>query len=505
MLRRFVSLCVTGYISLIVLNWSCTKIDTTNIGGDLIPVVDNINTFADTLDIFTTQGVFNDTTRLTLFENYSLGKISNDPLFGQTDSRLFIQLKPAFYPYYIGLANDTLIGVDSVVLCLAYKGFYGDSTTPIFLTVNEIASQGNDQWDTLSILHPINYAPTTGNVLSAQPTRVYIPDLAKYTVIRRGKDSVQNQIRIKLSNSFAQDLFNSDTTLVGNGNFRTDSFFRAFNNGFAITANSGNALMYCGLNDALTRLEIHYRYKHGAGPDTTVNYFYYNNGSGAPQRGAVANNIVRTRPALPNGRQELYLQTTPGTYANLAIPGLSGYTNRIVHRAEINIEQIPDNPITDSVFRSPNFLYLDLIDSSTTTPKWKPIYYDLNPGAFYDPDYKIPGLPYFPIGGQVDFGYFGGFLRKKADGPVMRSFYQFNVTRYIQQLVTKSSPNYQMRLFAPQSFSYPQYVGAGNSNKIDFFIPYNNSIAFGRVRVGGGEHPNPQYRMRLRVIYSNIK
>lgn len=147
--KRIVSFVLTGYISLLIINWSCTKIDTTQIGSDLIPVVDNINTFADTLDIFSTQGVFNDTTRLTLFEDYTLGKISNDPLMGQTDARLFLQLKPPFYPYFFGIPNDTILGVDSVILCLNFKGFYGDSTVPLQLTVNAISDQAHGEWDSL--------------------------------------------------------------------------------------------------------------------------------------------------------------------------------------------------------------------------------------------------------------------------------------------------------------------------------------------------------------------
>ncbi len=507
MYRRFVSLVLTGYLSLIIINWGCTKLDTTQVGGDLIPVVDNINTFADTLDVFTTQGVFADTTRLTLYENYVLGKINNDPLFGQTNARLFIQFKPPFYPYYFGLANDTILGVDSVMLCLNYKGFYGDSTTPLQLTVDEVSDQQHGEWDTLRTLRTINYAPQVAGSLVDQPTQVYIPNLSKTMLIRKGKDSVQNQIRIRLSNSFAQELITRDTTLIGNGNFKTDSLFRSFMNGFAVSANSGNALMYFNLNDFQTRLEVHYRRKNGGAPDTTFAYFFYNNGSGgssAPDRGQVANNIVRNRLGLPTGSEEILLQTTPGTYANLSIPELSNYSNRVIHRAEINVEQIPDNPIYDTLFKAPNYLYLDLIDSSTASPKWKAIYYDLNPSSPYDPDYKS-GLPFFPSGGSVDFGYFGGYLRKKADGAAMRYFYDFNITRYVQQIVTKGIPNYSLRLFAPQSFSYPQYLTAGTTFAIDNFIPYNNSIAYGRIKIGGGQNNNPAYKMRLRIIYSNIK
>jgi hypothetical protein len=92
----------------IIFIWGCTKLDTTNLGGDLIPEVDNVNTFADTLDIITGSGIFDDSTKLSLTEEYALGKITNDPLIGGTEANLYLQLKPSYYPYYIKkAANDT--------------------------------------------------------------------------------------------------------------------------------------------------------------------------------------------------------------------------------------------------------------------------------------------------------------------------------------------------------------------------------------------------------------
>ena len=76
-------------------------------------------------------------------------------------------------------------------------------------------------------------------------------------------------------------------------------------------------------------------------------------------------------------------------------------------------------------------------------------------------------------------------------------YYKINVSRYIQQLVTKHTTNYKFRLFPAHGFTYPQYSAVS--------IPYLNPIAYGRVKVGGGNNPNPEYRMRLRVIYSKLK
>jgi hypothetical protein len=204
-----------------------------------------------------------------------------------------------------------------------------------------------------------------------------------------------------------------------------------------------------------TRLELHYKRKNGGAVDTTYSSFFYNSGFQGEfvRRGSLSNKIERVRNPLPSGAEELYLQTSPGTFANLEIPGLSGYSNRIIHRAELQIQQIPD-PVNDRIFVAPNFMYLDLIDSNIN--KWKPIYFDLNPGTFYDPDFKTPGFPYYPSNFIVDFAYFGGLLRKRETLAGPQAYYHFNISRHVQQIATKGTRNYKFRLFPAHSYSLPQ-------------------------------------------------
>ena len=208
--RRIQSFALSGILLLTLLIWSCTKIDTTTIGADLIPAVDNVNTFADTLDIVTTQGAFEgiykDTTTLSLTEEYALGKM-NDPLMGGTQAGIYLQMKPPFYPYYIGkLAKDTIVQADSVVLCLSYKAFWGDSTRPLQFQVYRVSEDAHGLWDSVYTPRDINYAPLIEEALSS-PKTVDIRNLGKYVKISNGKDSAVNQIRIKLSDAFRDELF----------------------------------------------------------------------------------------------------------------------------------------------------------------------------------------------------------------------------------------------------------------------------------------------------------
>lgn len=501
MLRRSPALLLTGFFSLTVLLWSCSKLDTTTIGSDLLPAVDNVHTFDTLLTVNTTQGIFNDTTIVDKAFDQALGVITNDPLFGRTKADLFFQMKPNFFPFYYGNSGDTItgpgVGFDSVVLCLKYKGFWGDSSVPIHLEVRQVI---DDRFrDSVYIQKDINYAPSySGPILGS--VDIDVRKMSNYIKFTNRRDSVNNQIRIKITDVAWRNLFfarDSIATNTTNNALYTDSAFRHFYNGLAVIASGGgNGLIYVNLSDTGSKLEVHYRKRNNNITDTVYTSLRVNTSLGlsGPPPSNVADHIVRTRAGYPvsnPGSNDLYIQTESGTYVNLSIPALSTLSNRVIHRAEIIVEQVPDNATYDGFFSAPNFLYIDLKDTGTV-PKWKPIYIDLSPNQLYDPDYKS-GYPYYPTGG-VDYQYFGGYRREKTVLGVPIKYYNFNITRYVQQLVTKHTYNYDMRLYAPFHLFYSQHSTS--------YIPYSNNIAFGRVKVGSGTNPN--YKLRLRLIYSKL-
>lgn len=500
--RHFLPLSTVLCLFFIGTLFSCSKLDTTTIGVDEIPAVDNIHTFDTLIDIQTTQGLFADSlTRVARQDRMVLGNINNDPIFGKTTGDIYVNLKPSFYPYYFGNAGDTVrgytnTGVDSIVLCLSFVGSWGDTLTggTHLLQVSEVNDTHFNDLDSTG--KAVNYKPVTGQLLVTK--QVNISDIKKQVKIANNKDSVTNQIRIKiadnsLNTAWMNALYNRDSTSAGTNNaFYSDSVYKTFYHGLAIKAiGSGNSLMYINLADAKTRLEIHYRKLRNNVYDTTSSYFklntYYTTGSG------YANNVVRNYSGtnvLSGNPLVHYLQTGPGTYINVKAPGLSNLPNMIVHRAYLEVKQIPD-PVSDTIFTVPPYLYLDIKDTAATTnpPIWKTLYYDLNQVAFYNPDNKDL---FYPTAG-VDFTTFGG-LPRYMPGPFSNTivYYNLNITRYIQKMVTNHGYNYEMRLYAPVTLQYPQYTV--------YHINYNNPLAFGRVRIGSGT--NPDYKMKLRIIYS---
>jgi hypothetical protein len=492
--RRILSFITISIVLFSSFNWSCSKLDTTNIGSDQLPAVDNVHTFDTTLTVNTTQVLYNDTSVVGKTSDMPVGIITNDPLFGKTNADIFFQLKPNFFPYYFGNPKDTLIGLDSIVLCIKYKGFWGDTNQVVNLEVRETADKMFN--DSAYVLHNITYRPTgMGSIIGT--ANVDPKQMINYVKYNNGRDSVNNQIRIKLFPVWATTLFNRDSIANNpvNNAFYSDSIFRSFYNGIALIAKTGNGLIYVSLSDTSTKLEINYRRKNGT-VDTVYSSFRFNSDlglSGTLAPSSLAVNVVRNRTGSPStspASNELYLQTSPGAYINLNIPGLLGFPNCVIHRAEIIAEQIPTNPVYDGLFSAPSFLYLDLKD---TTPgnNWKPLYYDLSPNVVYDPDYKS-GSPYFP--GQIDFSYYGGYRREQVKAGNTIKFYNINVSRYVQHLVTSHRPNYQMRLYAPYNLSYPQYSTS--------YIPFQNNLAFGRVKLGSGT--NTDHQLRLHIIYSKL-
>ncbi|MEO6549152.1 MAG: DUF4270 family protein [Ferruginibacter sp.] len=501
-MQRLFSKLIAGVACISLLNWGCTKIDNTVLGADLIPAVDNVTTFADTLSIEAAREQMIDTTRLSRSETHVLGSINNDPVFGKVSASIFAQLKPTFFPFYIGKAGDTInpaknakTHFDSAFLCLSFTNFYGDSTLSQHLSVYQLDEATTNFSDTIA--HLLNFVPNQpflGNLIGE--ATINEQDLKNYTFLKTSaKDSITRQIRIKLSNAFLTTLVKGDSSINAPNNFfNNDSIFKSKFKGFAIVpdgSSNANGLFYISLTDAKTRLEVHYVAGNGNVLDTNFSSLTLSTGSLLTlSASANANNITRDTsnsifPGHPDPKA-LYIQTTPGSAISLKIPALSSYSNRIIHRAEIFLEQVPGDAL-DNVLTPPQFLYLDLAADTSTATKYKPLYYDLSPNDLYNPDSRTT---FFPNGG-IDQNYYGGYLRYTTDAFGTRAFYTFNLTRYLQNLVTKGGTNYRFRVSAPYNLNY-----------YGLNLTYKNNLAFGRVKIQND--PLSPYRVRMRVVYSKL-
>jgi hypothetical protein len=479
--------------------FACTKIDSTSLGQDLIPPVDNVNTFAtDTFTIVTENTLFTDTSFLGKTDDYSLGVISADPVFGSTRANIYTELKPAFQ--FVWKAHrDSIIslpnqGYDSAFLCLGlsaadiYKGVYGDSTVPMTFEVVPITNNTSFKKDSL---YRITSDPGTTMALGAPLGTITIKpqdiNNQNFYVLKRDTTRYNNMLRIKFNNGAGQTYIKNMLSKDTSDAFKNDTTFRNEFKGFAIRpVGGGQAMMKFALTSSLTRLEIWYRYKKAGGQDTTFDSFGFVPNSGSPYRCASANYIARNLAGAqavpyfaPGADSLVFIQTTPGTYATVRIPFIKNFPNKMIHRAELIFTE--SAPYVSPVLTPPYSIYLDAIDT---------------------PDRKFRTVPfdfYFTslTSGEPDYGYFGGTLVNTTDNtgnPVGQ--YKFNITKYMQGMITRNDRYYDLRLYCPYSTRFYSQDIPG------FPWPLINPPVFGRVVLGGGTHNTA--KVKLRVIYSNL-
>src|SRR3954451_21807842 len=85
---------------------ACTKIVSTDIGGDLIPSVDAVNTKEMYLDVVS-KNVKDTVTSIPTSYIHALG-YTDDPLFGKTTASINVQLKPTSFPFNFPVSEDSL-------------------------------------------------------------------------------------------------------------------------------------------------------------------------------------------------------------------------------------------------------------------------------------------------------------------------------------------------------------------------------------------------------------
>ncbi len=476
---------------LLVVFASCKKInEATELGADLIPTVDNINTFADTLAVETYNELFtelNDSTRISYANQQFLGHISNDPLFGKTTASMFLELKPSSYPFSFG--NGTNFQIDSVVLVLSYKETYGDTTVSQKVNVFELDESTTFKADSNYLIRSNTLAYT--NFLGS---KTFVPrELNDSITLFREKSA--NQLRIRLDDVFGQNLLNKN----GLETYTSDEKFKAFFKGFAIVpdiSSGGNAVMGFQLTDTNSKLAIYYNYTNASSSiiDTVSMFRFRTDSSAAANLVTRDYNGAEIKTYLTNAGTEPdplgFIQNTPGSYVRVKIPELANLNNRVIHRAELIVKQVADP--SDALFPASPFLFIDaLIQDSDPDPEK-----DKYRGVPYDFNYTSAGSP--------DLEALGAVASKTFDiSGKSISFWRLNLTRYIQNIVNKREAATDFRLSSPY---VARFMMPGLNNALTPVLQQINQTSTKyRVRVAGGNHPEPTQRMGLRIVYSNIQ
>jgi hypothetical protein len=458
---------------------ACNKIDTTTLGGDLIPPVDNVNTFETILDVVTDNKLFNDTTRILYNSNHALGIIENDAEFGRTEAAIYSSFTPTSYKSFPFARRDS-VTIDSVVLSLAYTNVFGDSNSIQHIEVKEISPTANFT-DSIYRFNSPDF-PTESTVLGGAD--ISFNPLSDSVFYRNGLDTIRtkSEMRIKLDTAWARRFVDYDTS--AGQPYYSDSLFKIQFKGLEIKATEASpikkALAYFNLDDnARSRITFYIRKPNGTKTDTSVVAFVYTNDPHA--------NIIRSTPAnnylanVNNGTENdelLYIKSSPGSYATIKIPGLDTLKNslKVIHRAELICEKAPS---MEDYYIQPSRLFIEAINAA-------------NDSSFtirndFIPTTASPGYEVGSLGGN--------FAKNK---------YIFTITRYVQSLVTYKYPNPSLRISAPFTaqpfYTVPNSLSFGSRQ----YLIVSEPPAFGRVILYGGANTDATKKMRLRIIYSKI-
>jgi hypothetical protein len=396
-------------------------------------------------------------------------------LFGKTNAKIYVELKPAFFPWNFPTADANSFKVDSAVLILPYSHSFGDTNVLQKVNVYQLSDTFNvaDNYTTCKVLGYDN------SVLLG--TKSYIPSDLKDS-IHGYQEAAANQLRIPISKALIESFIKDSAQI-----FRSDADFVNYFKGFAIVpdeATGGQALNYFNLSTA--HLSLYLRSTNAGTADTSVLDFSLTGYSG------LSNSIIRERGTseitnhLANpatGDSILYIQTSPGTYALLNIPGLNGLSNRLINRAELIVDQVYSSNSSNDIFYAPINLSIEVKDSSLVN------------GSYIQIPCDFSGTEL-----QTGFAHLGGQLKTISNAGQSIGEYRFNISRYLQSIVTKGKRNLTLRLSAPNYVTNTSTYNDWCGQVIGPFSILKNYIGDGRIKLNGTN--NSTTRIRLHVVYS---
>lgn len=443
------------------------------IGANLLPATDLSNAiFTDTFTV--NAKTENDTFLRTdkLAKNY-LG-IINDPKFGFQKANIAVELDRPNLIYGDSLRNFT---VDSAYLLLRYYTIYGDTNVAQDIQVSEINTNINPD-----LLYYSNNTTFSGStILGQRNSYKYVPT-RKETVSRTDTTGISNALKIPISNTFAQAILDLPDSIQ-----RDTIEFRNRVKGLFIENASlnGNAMAEFDFNSIYSGLYIYFKDKHNNNKDIRLQTYIYGyiNGVVSQKKRSVnlyqntlSPQVQSTIASSAISDSIIYFLGQSGTRVKISLPTIANLGKQTINLATIELTQMEDNSIGS--YSKPQSLFLLKRNSSG----------DL---AILPTN---EGVAIFDTTATDDFG------RK-----ITR--YRFNITRYMQTLVSGSGTNSDLYI--------TNYPPAGTE------VAYNNlSITpkalasatddyFGyapeRVILAGSNNSNQKYKLKLKLYYTLLK
>lgn len=424
-------------LTLCTLFFACND-DISSIGLDLIDS-ELGNSFTDSISLVS-YSVTEDSVRTRNLVNNVVGYV-NDPIFGVTQAGIASQ--------FLLSGNSVDFGdnpiLDSIVLCLKYTGYYGDTLSPIVIRVhelNEVLTKEKQYCHNSIVDYAAEDLTFAGNfVLMPKPNTSVVLD----TAIK------ESHMRIRLKDEFGYHFLNNKEEMANENGFA--NFFK----GLYIVADPTNGignLSYINLSSSLSGIQIYYKREDGVPrlytlvPSSTAVRFNTFSHDFTQGSSSFIAQVIDGDTIL--GKEKLYVQAGGGVTTKIVFPNIQeefAGKNIVVNKAELVISAVDNS----GVFAEPTKLTITGITST---------------GALtYIPDDEV----------YTSSDYYGGSF------DVEKREYRIRITKYIQQLLL-GTEGYQNGLYLKVS-------GAGTrGNRLEFW----------------GTQPtlNPNSRLRLEVSYT---
>lgn len=446
--------------------------ENTILPNDLVPAVDNINTFAsDTFTIITNNtyqdsiltGGLKNNSQISATSTYyqALGSITNDPVFGKTNANIHVEVLPPIANFsFKTQATGTNRTIDSIVLSIPFKSSYGDTisaplqTFKVYRSLKKF-SRTEAQYETTN--------DSIDNQLLSSLS-------VNYNTLRTDSPTIKGiklvpQLRFKMSQNFI-DTLETQVDLGTNGACADFTKFLDWWRGFYIQAdsNSGNTLGYFDTYN--TRLYIYYRYtKTDMKLDSVSDVLSFD--PGYCNRFTQISRNYNGTPIAPylqsqnlNGDSILYVQREPGMASVISMPYLSNFENCIVNKAELIFYAV-----------SPFSNFADTTKFGMI-PQLQIFKTDSNNVDNIVADYQIFGT------NIVD-----GKYKKISIGGFTFIQYKFTVTYSIQHLITEKLTDFKFKI-----------MGLNNGT------PASN-----RIMLAGNTSQKMYVQPKLKIIYTKIK
>lgn len=425
---------VAGFALMVVIFGGC-KNDLNKTGYDLLLPGDLVSPRKAILDKTKNKAfTVTDEKQRTDEPAYNLLGTFNDSVFGKTIADYACQFKMMEIPKF-KLDHQ----IDSMVLIISYRSFYGDTVTAQKFNAYELTSDLGTVDNTKYYQDKNLKAMTNGEKVG---TVVYYPTFrdSLHSSTSTVRDTITMNIRIKLNESLTRKLVElSLSSLEINKTEPNIPFLQSFKGLYIETeeGTQGGAIMrthpyaiaiYSRTTASLPRDSIRTTYFDVTSNSVCVSHFVHDY-----LATAFADNLDKK----VNQDSLIYLQTTGGLASRIFIPGLDSWKDSVgcaINKAELIFKIDP--VVSDTAkYKPPYRLILSAVNAKDSL--------------------------YFPSDLNFSQAYYGG-IYNKVDGT-----YRFNLAKHMQELITGKKENFGFYLSTEnRNSSYNRVALKGVTSKV---------------------------------------